>query len=428
MGKRLSEETIRHLPAPATGNSITYFVGATIQGAKAPRGFGVRVTAAGARAFILNYRVRGREHRFTIGAWPDWSALKAVREARNLRQRVDRGENPLEDRAQPPETKTVSSVLDDFVTRYVRNKDRPLRSADHIESAFDRLVKPRIGKLGVYDVRRSHVAEMLDRVEDEVGPVMADRTRAYLRKALSWYAERDDQFNLTAVFVRVEPRANPKERARTRVLSDEEIRAIWPALGQSGTFGAFVKMLLLSAQRRDEVAHMSHKEIGVDGIWTIPAERYKTKRPNHVPLSKAALGVIEAQPKIDDSDYIFASRAGTPFSGFGKSKAKLDKAVLAAMKTRAKKGAKVEPLPNWTLHDLRRTAKTLMVRAGVRPDISERVLGHVIAGVEGTYDRHSYADEKRDALEKLAAMIERILNPLPSNIETLDERRARAQS
>ncbi len=428
MRKRLSEETIKHLPVPATGNSITYFVGATIQGAKAPRGFGVRVTAAGARAFILNYRVRGREHRFTIGAWPDWSALKAVREARNLRQRVDRGENPLEDRAQPPETKTVSSVLDDFVTRYVRNKDRPLRSADHIESAFDRLVKPRIGKLGVYDVRRSHVAEMLDRVEDEVGPVMADRTRAYLRKALSWYAERDDQFNLTAVFVRVEPRANPKERARTRVLSDEEIRAIWPALGQSGTFGAFVKMLLLSAQRRDEVAHMSHKEIGVDGIWTIPAERYKTKRPNHVPLSKAALGVIEAQPKIDDSDYIFASRAGTPFSGFGKSKAKLDKAVLAAMKTWAKKGAKVEPLPNWTLHDLRRTAKTLMVRAGVRPDISERVLGHVIAGVEGTYDRHSYADEKRDALEKLAAMIERILNPLPSNIETLDERRARAQS
>ncbi len=425
MRKRLSEETIKHLPVPATGNSITYFVGATIQGAKAPRGFGVRVTAAGARAFILNYRVRGREHRFTIGAWPDWSALKAVREARNLRQRVDRGENPLEDRAQPPETKTVSSVLDDFVTRYVRNKDRPLRSADHIESAFDRLVKPRIGKLGVYDVRRSHVAEMLDRVEDEVGPVMADRTRAYLRKALSWYAERDDQFNLTAVFVRVEPRANPKERARTRVLSDEEIRAIWPALGQSGTFGAFVKMLLLSAQRRDEVAHMSHKEIGVDGIWTIPAERYKTKRPNHVPLSKAALGVIEAQPKIDDSDYIFASRAGTPFSGFGKSKARLDKAVLAAMKTQAKKGAKVEPLPNWTLHDLRRTAKTLMARAGVRPDISERVLGHVIAGVEGTYDRHSYADEKRDALEKLAAMIERILNPLPSSVASITEHRIR---
>ena len=295
------------------------------------------MTAGGARAFILNYRLRGREHRFTIGAWPDWSALKAAREARNLRQRVDRGENPLDDRAPAPEIKTVSKVLDDFVARYVRNNERPLRSADHIESAFDRLVKPRIGKLGVYEVRRSHIADMLDRIEDEAGPVMADRTRAYLRKALAWYAERDDQFNLTAAFVRVKPRANPKDRARTRVLSDDEIRAIWQALGEAATFGALIKTLLLTAQRRDEVAHMSRKEIGEDRIWTIPPERYKTKRPNFVPLSKAALAVIEAQPKIDGCDYVFPSRAETPFSGFGKSKAKLDKAVLAAMKKQAER-------------------------------------------------------------------------------------------
>src|ERR1019366_3340544 len=134
--------------------------GAAIQGAKAPRGFGVRITASGARAFIINYRLRGREHRFTIGTWPDWSALKAVREARDLRQRIDRGENPLDDRTPPPETKTVSGVLDDFVTRYLRNKDRPLRSAGEYESAFERLVKPRIGKLGIFELRRSHVAEM----------------------------------------------------------------------------------------------------------------------------------------------------------------------------------------------------------------------------------------------------------------------------
>ena len=205
------------LAGPGQGNAITYFPGAMIQGAKAPRGFGVRVTASGARAFILNYRLRGREHRFTIGAWPDWSALKAVREARDLRQRVDRGEDPLKDRAPIPETKSVSNVIDDFMTRYVRNKERPLRSANQIQSAFERLVKPRIGKIGVYELRRSHVAEMLDRVEDEAGPVQADRVRAYLRKALSWYAERDDEFNLNAAFVRVGASANPKERARTRV-------------------------------------------------------------------------------------------------------------------------------------------------------------------------------------------------------------------
>src|SRR5450755_2701057 len=268
---KLNEETIKQLPVPRKGNRVTYFAGAMIQGAKAPRGFGVRVTAAGARAFVLNYRLRGREHRFTIGAWPDWSALKAVRDARDLRQRVDRGEDLLKDRAPPTAVKSVSDVLEDFMTRYVRNKERPLRSADHIESAFDRLVKPRIGKLGVYEVRRSHIAEMLDRIEDEAGPVMADRTRAYLRKALAWYGERDDQFNLTAAFVRVKPRANPKERARTRVLSDEEIRVIWAALNETRTFGAIVKTLLLTAQRRDEVAHMSRSEIGHDGIWVIPA-------------------------------------------------------------------------------------------------------------------------------------------------------------
>src|SRR5262249_49182993 len=149
---KLNEQTIKGLPAPAAGNRITYFAGATIQGAKAPRGFGVRVTANGTRAFVLNYRLRGREYRYTIGAWPDWSALKAVRHARHLRQRVDRGENPLADRAPSPTTVTVGSVLDDFVARHVRNQNHPLRSADEYESAFERLVKPRIGKLGIYEV------------------------------------------------------------------------------------------------------------------------------------------------------------------------------------------------------------------------------------------------------------------------------------
>ena len=419
---KLSEETVKRLPIPDTGNRITYFAGATIQGAKAPRGFGVRVTANGTRAFVLNYRLRGREHRFTIGAWPDWSALKAVREARNLRQRVDRGENPIEDRTPSPTTVTVASILDDFMARHVRNKNQPLRSAGEYESAFNRLVKPRIGNLGIYEVRRSHVIKMLDEIEDATGPVMSDRTLAYVRKAFNWYATRDDQFNVP--IVRGMARVKPKERARTRILSDDEIRILWPVLDEAGTFGALAKTLLLTAQRRDEVAHMQHNEIGREGIWAIPAERYKTKRPNFVPLSKAALAVIAAQPKHEDCNYVFPSRAKTPYSGFGKSKAKLDKAVFAVMKKQARKGAKVEPMPNWTLHDLRRTAKTLMVRAGVRSDISERVLGHVIAGVEGTYDRHSYADEKRDALGKLAEMVERILNPLPSNVQSLDERRA----
>jgi integrase len=158
---------------------------------------------------------------------------------------------------------------------------------------------------------------------------------------------------------------------------------------------------------------MARSEIDKDGIWEIPAERYKTKRSHALPLSKAALALIEEQPA---GEYVFPSREGTPFSGFAKSKAALDRAILAAMRKAAKPGEKVKPLPHWTLHDLRRTARTLMARAGVRPDVSERVLGHVIAGVAGVYDRHSYADEKRDALEKLAGLIDRIVNPPLANV------------
>jgi integrase len=421
---KLNEETIKRLEVPVKGSRVLYYPGAIIQGAKAPRGFGVRITASGARAFVLNYRLRGREHRFTIGAWPDWSALRAVREARHLRQRIDRGENPLDDRKPAPTVATVKLVLDDFVARYAHNLRK--RSFDEYVSAFERLVKPRIGKLGVHEIRRSHVTRMLDEIEDANGPVMADRTLAYLRKAFNWYATRDDQFNVP--IVRGMARVKAKERARTRVLSDDEIRLIWPVIDKSGTFGALLKMLLLTAQRRDEVANMTRNEISMDRIWTIPANRYKTKRPNHVPLSEAAYAIVEMQPKLEDCDWVFASQAKTPFSGFGHSKRAFDKAVLERMQEQSGNGAKVEPLPNWTLHDLRRTAKTLMVRAGVRPDISERVLGHVIAGVEGTYDRHSYADEKRDALEKLDAMVERILNPTASNVVPLGEHQVRARA
>ena len=405
----LSEAIVKTLPVPSTGNKVHYFAGAILQGQPAPRGFGVRVTAAGVKSFVLNYRLKGREYRYTIGRYPEWSALRAVRQARELRQRIDRGENPLDDRAPAPTVKTVAEVLDDFMSRYARNKDRPLRSADEYESAFSRLVRPAIGNLGIHDVRRSNIVEMLDKIEDKSGPVMADRTLAYLRKAFNWHATRDDRF--VPPIVRGMARTKARERARERILSDDEVRILWPKL--SGTFGGIVKLLLLTAQRRLEVARIHRAEIA-NGVWVIPKERYKSKRANLVPLSAAALAVIEAQPKIENCDYVFTGRTqATPFSGFGKAKTALDKAT---------------GIFGWTLHDLRRTAKTLMVRAGVRPDISERVLGHAIPGVEGVYDRHSYLDEKRDALEKLATMVERILHPTPANVVPLDECRQRVRA
>jgi integrase len=220
-------------------------------------------------------------------------------------------------------------------------------------------------------------------------------------------------------------RTKSKERARERILSDDEIRLIWRQL--SGTFGAFVKVLLLTGQRRSEVATMRRSEIDKDGVWIIPPEKYKTKRAQVVPLSKMVREIIEE--RSNDHDYVFSTRKETAFSAWGNAKKALDEAIAAARAAEAaRERCKLDPMPPWTLHDLRRTAKTLMVRVGVRPDISERVLGHAIAGVEGVYDRHSYLDEKREALERLAAIVERILSPALADVVPLDERRQRGRA
>ena len=141
---------------------------------------------------------------------------------------------------------------------------------------------------------------------------------------------------------------------------------------------------------------MKWSDVSIDGIWTIAAEDREKGNALELELPAIALAIIKARPHFADNPYVFAGRGGSHFNGYSKCKAALD--------------AKVE-IPAWRLHDLRRTARSLMSRAGVRPDIAERVLGHAIAGVEGIYDRHTYRDEKADALRKLSALIETILVP-----------------
>lgn len=189
-------------------------------------------------------------------------------------------------------------------------------------------------------------------------------------------------------------------------------------------FPAYVKTLLLTATRRNEVADMPTTELDGD-VWTIPAARYKTKRDHVIPLSAAAAELIRAQAPSKpgkNAHFIFSTRKNNDkaFAGFSKAKAKLDEAI-AAIREREGRG----PIDGWTLHDLRRTARTLLARAGVRDDIAERCLGHVIKGVEGVYNRHAYLDEKRAAFEALALLVSRILNPT-TNIEQLTTRRGKA--
>jgi integrase len=214
-------------------------------------------------------------------------------------------------------------------------------------------------------------------------------------------------------------RTKPKARARKRTLADDEIQDVWTALRSADVpacYPAFVKMLLLTATRRNEAANMHTAELEGD-LWTIPGARYKTKLDHAVPITPAALALIgEKPPRANDSWFIFSTSVSGPeremecdgaiaFSGFSKAKTELDKTIAAI---REREGR--PPMPRWTLHDLRRTARSLMSRAKVPTDHAERVLGHVIGGVRETYDRYEYLDEKRHALEQLARLVDWIVH------------------
>jgi integrase len=297
----------------------------------------------------------------------------------------------------------VNAILDDFVKRHVSK----LRSEDQITAALDAYVRPKIGETSIYDLKRRQIVEMLDAVEDEGGPVIADRVLAHVRKAFNWQAARDDDF--LSPIVRGMARTKPKERARKRILADDEIRDVWKALETAevpACYPRFVKSLLLCATRRNESSEMNSTELEGDN-WTIPGERYKTKLDHVIPLTAQAKMLIGDKPEgvKGDSWFVFSTTGGKrPFSGFSKAKTALD-AKVAEIRKAERRG----PMPQWQLHDLRRTARSLMSRAKVPTDHAERCLGHVIGGVRETYDRHQYQDEKRAAFEALAGLVDVIL-------------------
>jgi integrase len=201
---------------------------------------------------------------------------------------------------------------------------------------------------------------------------------------------------------------------------DDELRAVWRAVeGSQSPFSSLVQFLLLTATRRTEAAAMRRGEVSGDE-WTVPPERYKTGLELVIPLSPAAQAVLTALPRIGKSGFVFTTAGKRPLRGFSQLKRAFDARVLAELR---KQDPEAKPLPNWTLHDLRRTARSLMSRAGVPSDHAERCLGHVIGGVRGTYDRHAYYEEKKHAFAALAALIERIVNPA-DNVVTFAETRA----
>jgi integrase len=227
---------------------------------------------------------------------------------------------------------------------------------------------------------------------------MAHSTLAVVRKVMRWYAVRDEDY--VVPIVPGMARIKPDNRARSRVLTDEELRRVWRAAEErADPFAAMVRFMLLTAARRREAAGLTRDEIIVHDeagpCWLLPALRNKVKVDLLRPLAKAAQELLDAQPRIADCPYVFTyGRAA--LATFSQCKAVFDDACGVS---------------NWTLHDLRRTARTLMSRAGVNSDHAEQCLGHLLSGVRKTYDRNDYAPQKRVAFEMLAEQIERIVHP-----------------
>ena len=252
---------------------------------------------------------------------------------------------------------------------------------------------------------------MLDEIVDRGSPISANRLLATFRKCCGWSVERG--------LIDVSPCDGVKppavNKSRDRVLSDDELRRIWRACDRLAyPFGPLVKLLIITAQRRDEVAGMTAAEVGeASRLWVLPRERAKNDVEHPIPLVAPALAIIAGLPRFSMGDevedaklpgFLFTTTGTSHVTGFSKAKVALDKLVAAD-------GG--EALAPWTLHDLRRTAATGLARLGVNLPVIERILNHVsgsFGGVAGVYQRHTFADEMRQALDRWAGHVERLTN------------------
>jgi integrase len=373
-------------------------------------GFGLMVTANGHRSYVVQYRAAGRSKRMHLKA--GLTLRTARKEAKAILGAVAKGNDPLGERrkAERAESDTLRAIVEEYLTR----EGGRLRSIGERRAALARHALPKLGARQIGDITRTDIVRLLDRIADQSGAPMADHVLAYLRRVMTWHASRTDDFR--SPIVRGMARTRPSQRRRQRVLSDDELGAIWRAAEASqSAFGYVVQFLLLTATRRTEAAAMRRREV-LGSDWIIPQERYKTGLELVIPLSPAAQGLLAAVPKIGKSGLVFTTDGKHALGGFSKFKRAFDAKVLAELR---KQNPEAE-LPRWTLHDLRRTARSLMSRVGVPSDHAERCLGHVLPGIRGTYDRHEYLNEKRRAFEVLATLIERIVNPM-NNVVALSE-------
>ena len=395
------------------------------------RGLFYVLQPTGAASWAYRYRFAGKPKKLTIGAFPAID-LKAARElASDAAKAIARGDDPaatkqaakITAREATHETRDlVEKVVETFIERYAKEHTRSWRETERMLKK--EIVEPWKGRR-LSNIGKADVHDLLDKIIDRGAPISANRILAALRRMCSWSVERD--------IIKVSPcdgvKAPSAAVSRDRVLSDDELRIVWGAFEKTGwPFGPLARLLVLTGARLREVAEMRWSEVDhAAKTWTIPKERAKNGVAHEIPLSGAALQILESLPRIDGGKgapgFVFTTTGRTPVSGFSRAKEQFDVAILDA--TRA---AKITELEHWTLHDLRRTGASGMAGLGIAPHVVEAVLNHrsgTIRGVAAVYNRYSYGAEKRAALEAWSRYVETLVSGKPAgNVVELGKARA----
>lgn len=356
----------------------------------------LRVTERGHKSWSVGYRYNGRLRRYTIGDYPTFGVAEARDEAREALRLVSKGEDPAylkKEKIKSHRTYTFRTVLDEYVTRYAMQNNR---TWEEKKGYLETYAVPMWGNMPMANIKKKDVIALIDKLMDRKVPYTANNVFSALRKLCNWAAERDIIEFSPCTHIKLPMQAVQRDR----VLMDTEIKAVWAASeAMAYPFGSLMQLLLVTGQRRDEVAQMRWKEIDFEGkIWRLSAERVKTNRSHEVPLSPLAIGILTNLPRFkadalsdDDEHFIFTTTGGRrPYSGFSKSKVNLDE--------RSK-------VKHWRIHDLRRTAATNMAKLGVPVSTISKVLNHVSGGVTAIYNRHTYLPEKTEALERWSAKL-----------------------
>jgi integrase len=428
------------------------------------------IQPTGRKSWAVRYRAHGKPRKMVLGNYLAGDESKKAgeelsrirKEAADILERVRQGKDPAAEQQRAKKTATdeaeakrdlFRTVVDRYLRDYAskrRNFSEKARLLGLRRKGEDwEIVKGRAvdlwGGRRIQEITRRDIRDHLDKLAVSA-PIGVNRTYSELRKFYNWCVGKD--ILDTSPIKGMQPPSEERDsRDRTLIRrsevpgsTDDELRWLWQACAaydapdpeeklhgrkHRGPFGPFVQVLILTGQRRTEVAQMTWSEIDLEKrLWVIPGNRAKNGEPHFVPLSDAAMTIIEAMPRIKSKGYVFTTHGEHAISGFSRMKQRIDKLMAEAAN---KQRGEAVTIPDWGLHDLRRTVAAGMQRLGVKMEVTEKVLNHTsgsFGGIVGVYQVHDYADEKRTALQTWGRFVTDVVEGKPDNVIRLERERA----